>query len=447
MVSVFDKYLSQYACPEVHHLPSFLLNSSQGFDLGVSLPLRGESLQQVSALLQNLSDLARKSGQRLLVVAVLNHHLKSSLETIQENHLILDSLNSRGVPRSGHFLLENMDSSLTVLWVDRASEVTFTPKQGVGLARKIGCDILCSLISRGILRTSWLWTTDADASLPLDYFEMGHLKAAAIHYTYRHNVSNFSGAEALTLYEIRLRHYFLGLHWAQSPFAYPTIGSCLAIQPESYVQVRGFPDRLAGEDFHLLNKLRKIGPVFYRRSSPVILRGRFSERVPFGTGQSTLQIFECLRHNEPYRIYAWDTFDCLKLFLSGAIELLAGDNPGAVDDLLNRVQRSYPGFLESARELGVPEILVQSFHLRKDPEQRIRHFHTCFDALKTLRLIHLLSDNPFPKLFWKNALEKNPYLSRDSWTSAQEALEILQKQDERLTEIIEKTSKPLGNTR
>jgi hypothetical protein len=36
-------------------------------------------------------------------------------------------------------------------------------KEGVGLARKIGCDIALSLYERGTLKSRWLHTTDADA--------------------------------------------------------------------------------------------------------------------------------------------------------------------------------------------------------------------------------------------------------------------------------------------
>ena len=64
---------------------------------------------------------------------------------------------------------------------------------------------------------------------------------------------------ATALYELRLHHYVLGLEYAGSPYAYHTLGSCLAVKADAYAQVRGFPKRAGAEDFYLLNKLAKLG--------------------------------------------------------------------------------------------------------------------------------------------------------------------------------------------
>ena len=63
------------------------------------------------------------------------------------------------------------------------------------------------------------------------------------------------------LYEYSLRYYVAGLTYAQSPYAFHTIGSTMAVNAEHYASVRGFPRREAGEDFYLLNKLAKVGSV------------------------------------------------------------------------------------------------------------------------------------------------------------------------------------------
>lgn len=64
------------------------------------------------------------------------------------------------------FLVQHRSPHMTVLWVDRAIHQPFQSKQGVGLARKIGCDLLCRFHSENKLLSPWLFTTDADATLP-----------------------------------------------------------------------------------------------------------------------------------------------------------------------------------------------------------------------------------------------------------------------------------------
>src|SRR5690606_17786041 len=95
---------------------------------------------------------------------------------------------------------------------------------------------------------------------------------------------------ALVLYEISLRSYEYGLAYAGSPYAFQTLGSTLALNPAAYAKVRGFPKRLAGEDFYILNKLIKIGPIYLRNDRCLQIKDRPSQRVPFGTGTSVFKI-------------------------------------------------------------------------------------------------------------------------------------------------------------
>ncbi len=95
---------------------------------------------------------------------------------------------------------------------------------------------------------------------------------------------------ATALYELRLHHYVRGLEYAGSPYAFHTLGSCLAVSFEGYAQVRGFPKRSGGEDFHLLNKLAKTGPVIRLAGDCIELASRHSQRAPFGTGAAVARI-------------------------------------------------------------------------------------------------------------------------------------------------------------
>src|SRR5690606_16125567 len=88
------------------------------------------------------------------------------------------------------------------------------------------------------------------------------------------------------------RHYVMGLRHARSPQAFHAIGSTLAIDADSYAAVRGMPRREAGEDFHLLAKLRKLGPIATAPTAPLGLRARRSARTPFGTGRAVARLLE-----------------------------------------------------------------------------------------------------------------------------------------------------------
>ena len=113
-------------------------------------------------------------------------------------------------------------------------------------------------------------------------------------------------------YEQALRYYVDGLRYADSPYAFFTIGSILIFNTAAYAKVRGFPKKSAGEDFYLLNKLAKIGRIAFLSNSCVELTSRLSTRVPFGTGPAVQQIMTLSENNSPYCYYSPAVFDELK---------------------------------------------------------------------------------------------------------------------------------------
>jgi hypothetical protein len=424
-------YLNQYGETEIQSLPVPLF--TQSFDRGVALPLRGESIGDILDLLNSLQRILKSRPFSSLVVGVINSIAKPSSFEAEANRSLKDFLYQSGIIFKDGFALQRISNNLSILWVDRFERHPFGEKEGVGLARKIGCDILLSLNEKGILKTPFLWTTDADANLPHTYFDISKNDSVALHYPYRHSSKNFEGTLALTLYEIHLRNYFLGLRWALSPFAFPSIGSCLAIEPEAYAQVRGFPKRQAGEDFHLLSKLRKIGPIRYQKSNPIILKGRFSSRVPFGTGQSTIAIHKLQAEKGTYTLYSPFSFVFLKDLLHSSNLVLCSkeeDFNSQFDLFVDHLKQHQPSAIFSLEALDFFELLKQAFELRKNSEQRLRHFHTSFDALKTLRLIHLLDEHVYKPEAWDFALLNSPFLKLGKKETASEFLEELQFQEE-----------------
>ena len=62
-------------------------------------------------------------------------------------------------------------------------------------------------------------------------------------------------------YEQALTYYVEQLQQAGSPYAFHTLGSCIATPLSYYCHARGFPKKSGGEDFYLLNKLAKLGKI------------------------------------------------------------------------------------------------------------------------------------------------------------------------------------------
>ena len=154
----------------------------------------------------------------------------------------------------------------------------------MGLARKLGCDLACRLLMEGKIASEVLCNSDADARLPADYSSQvasacGE-RTVALSMPYRHYATDPALSRAADTYELYLRHQQSATEQAGSPYAYPALGSTLAVTAPAYCQVRGFPQRNAAEDFYLLNKLAKIGEVRYPTGTAVNLRARLSHRVP-----------------------------------------------------------------------------------------------------------------------------------------------------------------------
>ncbi len=119
--------------------------------------------------------------------------------------------------------------------------------------------------------------------------------------------------KAIICYEIFLRYYVLGLNFANSEYAFHTIGSTMLCTPEAYVKVEGMNKRKAAEDFYFLEKLAKIYPIGELKSTFVYPSKRGSWRVPFGTGRSVDRYLSNSR--DEYLLYDPKSFVVLKTWL------------------------------------------------------------------------------------------------------------------------------------
>lgn len=308
-----EKYLQNYAEPESTIAGQLAYRDSltcRTFNAALGLPCYAEPVENLERLLAFLSRQADA-----IVILVLNQ--PDNLDTYQaesansSNAQWIERLNACCQPididKSGdspfyHYRIGNND----ILLVDRYSINPLPNKQGVGLARKIIGDIALSLLTKNILQSPWLHCIDADSILPKDFL----IRARHINISAKEMPAAFinqfqhvdqSGnpvslehhnpiVQATALYEMRLHQYVEGLREANSAYSYHSIGSCLSLSLNHYALARGFPRQSAGEDFYLLNKLRKLGDIKTMDGPPIQLIARDSTRTPYGTGATVSKI-------------------------------------------------------------------------------------------------------------------------------------------------------------
>ena len=441
MKNVLDKYLRQYAEPQVQHISdmSALLGSEYVFDNVVVIPAYCESVEFVERFFS--SALGQQNALMILVVnqpdsATTNIQQLSLWQdalTLAENKIEWQSCDGKLVlvtPQNSQFKQLKSDQTNStktmakLLLVDCFHE-PLPAKQGVGLARKIGVDISAQLVANGVVKSRWLHSSDADASLPDNYFTVTNQLSTDYHiaiYNFDHQCDHANVHWANQLYQQALSYYVSGLRYAGSPYAYYTIGSILAFDVNAYAKVRGFPKRSAGEDFYLLNKLTKLSEFnqepstqcsstrqesqynhYFFNECEIVLKARTSDRVPFGTGPAVQKILNLKEQGEDYCYYQPQLFEYLKLTLN------------AFNNLAQR-SREFEEWLTGLPEECQRALLAIGFeqfvlkHQGDGKKQFNQQLHTWFDSFKTLKFIHALRDCGYPDIALTEAIKQASWL-------------------------------------
>ena len=286
-------------------------------------------------------------------------------------------------------------SSFPLLIVDRVTEGRrIPPKEGVGLARKIGSDIALSLIAQNKIKSQWIYQTDADAVLPPDYFFRNLPVAGAALFPFKHVSNDTILQKCARLYELHMEHYENSLSESGSIFGFTALGSTMVIQASTYAAVRGFPRKSAGEDFYMLNKIRKLTQIKSVAGAPIEIEARLSDRVPFGTGTNLMKISALLEQDGSegaFKSYNELCFGALKCALEHIQQI--SRNPGFLDDFRGRqpqnsTDRAEFLAIKTLIDLGLMKRVEQINRQRIDPHQKLQQLTNWFDALKTLRFIN-----------------------------------------------------------
>ncbi|MCB1687010.1 MAG: hypothetical protein KDI33_00910 [Halioglobus sp.] len=388
--------------------------------------------REAPALLEQLARVPPGAGSTL-VILVLNR--PDSDSDPLANADLRDAVAQSGLPQATRDSVSvyclNPTTDLYLYDLEMLSGPT-AQSQGVGLARKTGCDLALHWKQAGGIGGEWLYSTDADAILPQDFFAQlddALPGAVAAVFPFRHMPGADKACNTATaLYELRLHHYVLGLEYARSPYAFHTLGSALAIRFGAYAHAHGFPKRAGAEDFYLLNKLAKLGPVAHLQGRCIELQSRRSTRVPFGTGPAVAAIMAAENPHDTALFYHPQCFEALAAVL--AILPALAENPGQdIDSLMRELgeveKRGQTPISAVTRQkataaltgLGIAAALDHCRRQANSSAQFSRQFHQWFDGFRTLKFIHALRDGGLPLCSLAELDDVEPSL----WPSTREA--------------------------
>jgi hypothetical protein len=384
------KYLKKFSL----NLWSLSDNSQRLFNNIIVIPSLAE-FDLLPACLNSLEENDKNLLHETLVLVVVNNSLSASAEIKQNNKQTND-------------YLKNYQGELNLSFVDASSDSKAIPDKyaGVGIARKIGCDLALKKFDYSNSKKKILFFLDADCTVRPDYlekvlseFNKKNLHSAVIEY--EHKFSDTSPeAAAIICYEIFLRYHRLGLKFAKCYYDYHTIGSTIVCDVESYIKAGGMNKRKAGEDYYFLEKLAKLNKIYTIADALVFPSARKSWRVPFGTGQRITRHLS-KKQNE-YVAYNPESFKILKRWLKFFMSDKAFELKQILTEAKN-INRALSDFLLSNNfEKDWKQILKNNFSLKEIQKQKI----FWFDAFKTLKLIHYLRDNVYPNINLFDAVDE-----------------------------------------
>ncbi|HEV8610322.1 MAG TPA: hypothetical protein VGS98_09675 [Thermoanaerobaculia bacterium] len=441
MKKSITQYLGRDAEPEAALAEHF----EGSFGHAIEVPAYAET----DSLFETLASVPEGPLGDVLVVVVLNARADSPEEVHEANRLARERI---AAAAPAIVLSKAPDVRLfthprgRLLVIDRAVPGQYLPGgQGIGLARKIGCDLILRLHASGRLASPWIHATDADVRLANDYFEqiadVNSETASAALYSFEHRFPEDEDlARAGRLHEISLRYSTLGLAWAGSPYAYEILGSCLAISPWAYAEVGGFPRRNSLEDFAILNDLAKIGAIERLPGRPIELAGRISTRVPVSTGQTLSKLVGKKGAAAGFELHHPIVFAHLAAWLRvlGAIARRRGD----LEAPLRELPRGNPYFRadlleEALGEMGAFEAVREAVAEPGDEQTILRRLHAGFDAFQTRKLLDSLCDAGFPSLDFREALSEAPFTGLAASTEDElETLRLLLAEGERKLSVV-----------
>jgi len=261
---------------------------------------------------------------------------------------------------------------------------------GVGLARKIGMDEAVQRFQQ--LGTDGIIVNlDADCTVSsnylneiLNFYKINtSVKAANIHY--EHPIDESAGSEAIILYELYLRYYVEALRYCKYPYAYHTVGSSFSVKSSIYQKQGGMNRRKAGEDFYFLHKIIPVSNFGEIGTAVVYPSARESDRVPFGTGRSILEVRT--QQRDLSFSYSLKTFQLIKFLFDDP--LIFYQNKIFIEGLPTCLQ-NYLSHIDFKKTLNEIE------HNTQTASAFVKRYNRYWSGFELLKMVHYCRDHFYP---------------------------------------------------
>jgi hypothetical protein len=269
---------------------------------------------------------------------------------------------------------------------------------GVGLARKIGMDEAIARFFRIGNPGGIIVSLDADCVCDADYLQAiaehfeAHPKTPGCSIYFEHAAPAGAGpaAQAAMLnYELFLRYYLHGLRLSGFPYAFYTVGSCMAVRSWAYAQQGGMNRRRGGEDIYFFHKIIPLGGFTELCATRVVPSARRSTRTPFGTGRSiNAQLSKVESDN---RTYAPAVFRDLQALFSRLDCLFRGVPDGYYDDLPASITR----FLRASH---FADHLIGMRQNAASTRTFAKRFFQWFNGLRILQYVRFATKSSYPHI-------------------------------------------------
>lgn len=357
-----------------------------------------QEFENIKKLIASLSQNENTYFSKTLILFSINSIENASSEVVNENQNTIDYLTS----------LIKQNSILNIALVDINSPGKQMPEKegGVGLARKIAMDLALIEFDYADHSKNILVCLDADCEVENNYIGeiykyFNDKKCSAAYVQFEHMLSgNRSNDLAIICYEMFLRYYVLGLQYADSPYAFHTIGSTMACDTETYVKIQGMNKKKAAEDFYFMEKLSKNVEIEKIDGTKVFPSSRSSWRVPFGTGRSVMRYLA--EERDEYLLYSPKSFYILKEWVNyyhSSSVLSAEEYLRAAKSIHDEL---FNFLIQNNFEASWQKIVNNS---NSDVQINIQKKYW-FDGFRTLKLIHHLRDKAHPLINMFDALDE-----------------------------------------
>ncbi len=251
-------------------------------------------------------------------------------------------------------------------------------KTGVGQARKIlfakiledsaPDDIIVSLDADTIVKPGYL------QSVAMQFINERTLNAIAVPYYHPLNLDEPCDKSMLR-YEIYMRNYAINLLNINSPYGFTALGSAIATRAKALAKIGNITPLQSGEDFYLVQKFCKMGGLRLFNTECVYPAGRYSNRVPFGTGPAMSLGREGVW--DSYPIYPHSVFEPIKAAYDLLPELYANRTNHTDNEFLYFLQQNNKG----------KDIWADIRNNVKDFPHFVKAFHQKADGLRILQFV------------------------------------------------------------